>query len=157
MIKVLQLIWVLIKHRLDRLIPTDARPLWITILIFPLRLLPAPSLNAGKDLASALVELGPAFIKVGQLLSTRRDLFPNEVIEGLSTLQDQVPPFEHEVAISLIEASLGQPVGSVFSQVDATPMASASMRRSMARHSKPERPWCSKYSGQISKRLSNRI
>ena len=127
MIKVFQLIWVLVKHRLDRLIPTDARPLWITILIFPLRLLPAPSLNAGKDLASALVELGPAFIKVGQLLSTRRDLFPEEVIEGLSTLQDQVPPFEHEVAISLIEASLGQPVGSVFSQVDATPMASASI------------------------------
>ena len=127
MIKVFQLIWVLVKHRLDRLIPTDARPLWITILIFPLRLLPAPSLNAGKDLASALVELGPAFIKVGQLLSTRRDLFPDEVIEGLSTLQDQVPPFEHEVAISLIEASLGQPVGSVFSQIDATPMASASI------------------------------
>ena len=127
MIKVFQLIWVLVKHRLDRLIPTDARPLWITILIFPLRLLPAPSLNAGKDLASALVELGPAFIKVGQLLSTRRDLFPDEVIEGLCTLQDQVPPFEHEVAISLIEASLGQPVGSVFSQIDATPMASASI------------------------------
>ena len=127
MIKAFQLIWILVKHRLDRLIPTDARPLWLTILIFPLRLLPAPSLNAGKDLASALVELGPAFIKVGQLLSTRRDLFPDEVIEGLSTLQDQVPPFEHEVAISLIEASLGQPVGSVFSQIDATPIASASI------------------------------
>ena len=127
MIKVLQLVWILVKHRLDRLIPPDARPLWLTVLIFPLRLLPAPSLNAGKDLASALVELGPAFIKVGQLLSTRRDLFPDEVIEGLSTLQDQVPSFEHDVAISLIEASLGQPVGSVFSQIDTTPMASASI------------------------------
>ena len=87
--QVFQLIWILVKHRLDRLIPTNARPFLANRLIFPLRLLPAPSLNAGKDLASALVELGPAFIKVGQLLSTR-DLFPDEVIEGLSTLQDQV-------------------------------------------------------------------
>ena len=127
MIKVLQLTWVLIKHRLDRLIPSDERPFSLRVLILPLKLLPAPSPNAGKDLASALVELGPAFIKVGQLLSTRRDLFPNEVIEGLSTLQDQVPPFEHDVALGLIEASLGQPISSVFSQIDAAPMASASI------------------------------
>ena len=127
MIKVLQLIWVLVRHRLDRLIPADARPFWLTILVLPLKLLPAPTSNAGRDLAAALVELGPAFIKVGQLLSTRRDLFPNEVIEGLSTLQDQVPPFEHDVALGLIEASLGQPIQSVFSQIDAAPMASASI------------------------------
>ena len=141
MIKVLQLTWVLIKHRLDRLIPSDERPFSLRVLILPLKLLPAPSPNAGTDLASALVELGPAFIKVGQLLSTRRDLFPNEVIEGLSTLQDQVPPFDHDVALGLIEASLGQPIRPYFHKSMRLRWRRLLSRKSMAPHSKLERPW----------------
>ena len=127
MFSLLQLIWVLLRHRIDRMIPSEHAPAWFRWLAWPLKLIPAPSGEPGADLASALVKLGPAFIKVGQLLSTRRDLLPHDVIEALSTLQDQVPPFNHALAMRHIQQALSEPLDQIFEHIDPAPLASASI------------------------------
>mgnify|MGYP000650459032 FL=1 len=75
----------------------------------------------------ALVDLGPIYVKFGQILSTRRDLLPDDVADELAKLQDRVPPFPGAVARSAIESSLGESVDSVFLRFDETPLASASI------------------------------
>jgi predicted unusual protein kinase regulating ubiquinone biosynthesis (AarF/ABC1/UbiB family) len=74
-----------------------------------------------------LLELGPTFIKVGQLFSTRADLFPTEFVEELSKLQDRVPAFSYEQAVSIIEADLGKPVSEIYKNIDPIPLAAASL------------------------------
>ena len=74
-----------------------------------------------------LEELGPSFIKLGQLMSTRGDLFPPEYIDELSKLQDQVPPVPFEGIRRLIETELGQPLDQLFKSIDETAMAAASV------------------------------
>jgi ubiquinone biosynthesis protein len=78
-------------------------------------------------LRQALEHLGPIFVKLGQVLSTRRDLLPNDIADELAKLQDQVPPFPSEVAVASIERAFGRPVDEIFSQFDRTPIASASI------------------------------
>ncbi len=75
----------------------------------------------------ALEELGPSFIKLGQLLSTRGDLFPPEYIEELSKLQDQVPPVPFEQIQYVIEKELRRPLGDVFEEINQRAMAAASV------------------------------
>jgi ubiquinone biosynthesis protein len=81
----------------------------------------------GERLRLALESLGPLFVKFGQLLSTRRDLLPEDVADELARLQDRVPPFDSVLAMREIERGLGQRISDVFSSFDATPMASASI------------------------------
>ena len=81
----------------------------------------------GKRLAIALIELGPVYIKLGQLVSTRPDVVPPEIALALSRLQDRVPPFPACVAMQIIETGLGKPLSTVFSNIETTPLASASI------------------------------
>lgn len=74
-----------------------------------------------------LEELGPSFIKLGQLMSTRGDVFPPEYIEELTKLQDRVPPVPFEQIQETIERELKQSLSSVFEQIDPTAMAAASV------------------------------
>lgn len=79
------------------------------------------------DLASALEELGPCFIKLGQLLSTRPDLLPAHYISALSRLQQAVKPVPSDKITSIIESELGAPVSELFQSFDCEALATASM------------------------------
>lgn len=74
-----------------------------------------------------LQELGPAFVKLGQLASTRADLLPESVIRELVKLQDQVPPFSSETARGILEQELDTPLEEIFSRFEDTPVAAASI------------------------------
>jgi len=78
-------------------------------------------------LRRALEELGPIFVKFGQVLSTRSDLFPLDIVTELSKLQDRVPPFDSDLAIEMIEASLGAHPDELFARFERVPVASASI------------------------------
>jgi ubiquinone biosynthesis protein len=83
--------------------------------------------DRGRRLREALEALGPIFVKFGQVLSTRRDLLPADIADELAKLQDQVPPFPHELAVDEIEAALGKPVAELFGSFERQPIASASV------------------------------
>jgi predicted unusual protein kinase regulating ubiquinone biosynthesis (AarF/ABC1/UbiB family) len=78
-------------------------------------------------LRESLLDLGPTFIKVGQLFSTRADLFPGEYVEELSKLQDRVPAFRYEQCVEIIEQDFGKSVPELFRSFDPVPLAAASL------------------------------
>jgi len=75
----------------------------------------------------AIEELGPTFIKLGQLLSNRTDILPNELIRELSRLQDEVQPIPQAMVLTAVREELGRPIDEVFSEFDEMPAASASI------------------------------
>ncbi len=120
---------VVTRYRLDTFIDKNQLPSSLAALftIAPWRLFSIPDQSRGARLRQALEELGPIFVKFGQMLSTRRDLLPDDIIDELAKLQDQVPPFPSQQAIDIIEGALGQSVDNLFAQFSAQPMASASV------------------------------
>ena len=110
----LKIIRVVGLFRLDHLLP----PLkWYLKIIFFLNLwrwLPAKSGTRGQRLCDALISLGPVFVKFGQAISTRRDLFPEDIVEPLILLQDKVPPFSSSEAKTYLENLYGKPLDEVF-------------------------------------------
>ena len=80
----------------------------------------------GIRIAKALNELGPSFVKLGQLISTRPDIVGNEIAEDLSLLRDNLPPFSQSEAIKIIESELGNKIGAIF-QNFSKPIAAASI------------------------------
>ena len=122
---------VVIRYRLDDLLFALPLPWWLLAVRFvlPWRWLPRKTseLSRGARFRLALQDLGPIFIKFGQLLSTRRDLLPEDIADELMLLQDRVPPFDPQLAIKLIEEQLGKKISEVFSRFDVEPLASASV------------------------------
>ena len=78
-------------------------------------------------LRAVLEELGPIYVKFGQILSTRRDLLPDDIVEEFSKLQDRVPPFPGAEARRIVERAFGVPITAIFCEFDETPLASASI------------------------------
>ena len=83
--------------------------------------------NRAVWLVNTLIDLGPTFIKIGQSLSTRADLLPLEYIEALGTLQDQVPAFSSQEAMTMIQLELGKPVQIIYKEFESNPLAAASL------------------------------
>lgn len=127
-LRVLRIGRVLVRYRLD-----EASPLarWFAPLVWLRTLTPdaagVAQMARGERLRRALEELGPIFVKFGQILSTRRDLLPQDVADELESLQDRVAPFPGEQARVLIEAELGVPIATHYARFDETPLASASI------------------------------
>jgi ubiquinone biosynthesis protein len=117
------------RYRLDEFIDRDRLPAVprACLALLPWRLHRPPDLGRGERLRLALEELGPVFIKFGQMLSTRRDLLPPDIADELARLQDNVPAFPARQSVALIEQALGKPVTELFAEFDAEPMASASV------------------------------
>ena len=121
------IVFTVLRFGLDELALSGFRQRWVRGLVRVTtfgRRLDAPR---GQRLRMALEHLGPIFVKFGQVLSTRRDLLPEDVADELARLQDRVPPFPAAQARRLVEQAFGRPIEALFSQFDAEPVASASI------------------------------
>ena len=122
---------VIVRYGLEELFlnVTPARSLRHLSLLSPTRWVSGGTraLPRGARIRLALEELGPVFVKLGQMLSTRRDLLPGDIGDELAQLQDRVKPFESVTARAEIAAALGEPVETLFARFDDTPIASASI------------------------------
>ncbi|MBU3017848.1 ubiquinone biosynthesis regulatory protein kinase UbiB [Paraglaciecola agarilytica] len=121
---------VFLQHGLDELIPEKWLPWYAKIGRFGFFWLrnKHKDKSQGTRIRLALQSLGPVFIKFGQMLSTRKDLLSQDIANELAILQDQVAPFDSEVAQQIIRHALGvSDLNEVFSEFDATPLASASI------------------------------
>ena len=125
-------LWGIAAHyRLDTLVPAEELPEKARHALALIRMHPAAwSSKERKNplkLKQALEDMGPLAIKMGQLLSTRRDLMPPEILAQLVLLQDRVKPFGSDVAKTRIEQSLKADINTLFSRFDEQPLAAASI------------------------------
>lgn len=120
---------VLLRYRLDDLLDETPAERWLKLMrpFVPRASAQVASLSRGARLRLALQELGPIFVKFGQILSTRRDLVPPDIADELTHLQDRVAPFDGDVARALVEAELGRSIAEAYETFDTTPLASASI------------------------------
>lgn len=120
---------VLLRYRLDELVDATHlfRPLKFVRPLLGRPVVDVRPLSRGARIRLALNELGPIFVKAGQILSTRRDLVPGDIADELALLQDQVPPFPGDEARAIIERELKQPVDKLYTSFDPVPLASASI------------------------------
>ena len=103
------------------------RPFYFLLWLNPLHWLRDKKMSKGERLRAALEALGPMFVKFGQILSTRGDLISDEIADVLSSLQDDVEPFDSNVAKAIIEKALGAKLESIFAEFSHEPLASASV------------------------------
>ena len=127
LLRIVRIQRVLVKYGLDEIIAAThlLRPLRYFFILAPRRR--DRSAPLGERIRLALEELGPIFVKFGQAISTRRDLLPPDIAVELARLQDQVPPFPSEQAVTILEAAYGRPVDEVFERFDREPLAAASI------------------------------
>ncbi|WP_293644744.1 ubiquinone biosynthesis regulatory protein kinase UbiB [Thiolapillus sp.] len=129
-VRVVHIAWVLAKHGLDEFILAAHlfRPIRFFRFLSPFYWLQKGQRpNYGVRIRRTLEDLGPIYIKFGQILSTRRDLLPDEIAEELVKLQDEVPPFPAEQSRAIVEKALGGEVEDIFASFETQPMASASI------------------------------
>ena len=125
-------LWRIAAHyRLDTLIPADELPAKARPILKLIRANPAAWSSREKrnplKLKQALEDMGPLAIKMGQLLSTRRDLIPPEILSQLTLLQDQVKPFAVDVAKTRISDAFKADLNTLFQRFDEQPLAAASI------------------------------
>ncbi len=127
LLRLLSIQRVLVRHGLDEVITAThfLRPLRFLFYLFPRAKDVSDPL--GKRIRLALQELGPIFVKFGQAVSTRRDLLPTDVADELAMLQDRVPAFPADQAVTILENIYGKSVDDVFSRFDREPFAAASI------------------------------
>lgn len=128
-IRLVHINFVLARHGLDEIILATHlfRPFRFLYYLAPWNWIPRTRGPRGERIRRALEDLGPIYVKFGQILSTRRDLLPDDIAQELARLQDDVPPFPGALARATIEAALDEPIESVFRDFDETPLASASI------------------------------
>ncbi len=121
--------FVLARHGLDEIVLAAHifRPIRFLIYFYPFYWLRRRDAPRGERVRLALEDLGPIFVKLGQMLSTRRDLLPPDIADELAKLQDRVPPFPGREAREVVERTLGKPVGELFQEFSEVPLASASI------------------------------
>ena len=130
-------------YRLDELLPAHRLSKWLRFLLLCLFWVKpkAKQQPIGERLRQALQELGPVWIKFGQMISTRRDVLPKDIADALAKLQDQVDPFDGKIAKQLIEQALEQSIDYYFTNFDEKPLASASIAQvhtAILKHSQAE-------------------
>jgi len=120
---------VLLRHGLDEIILAIPafRPLRVFKLFMPWTWLRRHRRSRGERIRLALEDLGPIFVKFGQILSTRRDLLPGDIAHELARLQDRVPPFPGDQAKAIVAEAYGESLDSTFAAFDDQALASASI------------------------------
>lgn len=130
-VRLMEVVQVFAKHGFAGLLrKAGLHQGWPGTVLRGLRLMEAPEgapETFGERLRAALIELGPTFIKFGQILSTRPDLVTHAIAQDLSLLQDQVPPLPFNPLRAVIQSSLGDSPEALFASFDTTPVASASI------------------------------
>ena len=125
--RLVKILLVALKYGLDEFLLGHERFHWLRPTARAVTFWRDLSAPRAQRLRLALQELGPIFVKFGQMLSTRRDLLPTDIADELAGLQDRVPPFPSEQVIATLLRVYGKPVESVFRTFDRTPVASASV------------------------------
>ena len=125
--RALKIMRVIGVYRLDNLLDKETLPMFLRVIVAPAAFFGNKESNRGTRFREALEELGPIFVKFGQLLSTRPDLIPSDICSELSKLQDDVPPFSSELFKKTVEDALGSKVDVLFKMFDDEPLASASI------------------------------
>ena len=128
LLRLLHINWVLVRNGLDEVVLATHlfRPVRFLRYLAPWHLLTRNTPRAVR-IRKSLEELGPIFVKFGQILSTRKDLLPDDIATELSRLQDRVPPFSGKQARQIIEQASKKPIDEIFATFDETPLASASV------------------------------
>ena len=122
-----KILWVAIRFGLDEFVFAHSSLRWFRPLIRVATFWRRFELSRGARLRRALEDLGPIFVKFGQVLSTRRDLIPLDIADELAKLQDRVPPFPTEQVLATLERVYGKPVDQVFAHFERQAVASASV------------------------------
>ena len=128
-LRIYKILTVFRAYRLDELLPKHRTSTWFKLLLISLFWVrsKAKQQDIGERLRLALQELGPVWIKFGQMVSTRRDVLPKHLADALAKLQDQVAPFDGQIARQIIESALGCSIDHYFIDFDEKPLASASI------------------------------
>jgi ubiquinone biosynthesis protein len=140
-LRLMRINFVLVRHGLDEIVLATHlfRPVRFLIYLSPFYWLRSHEASRGERIRRALEDLGPIFVKFGQMLSTRRDLLPLDIADELAKLQDRVPPFPGVQARTMVERALHAPVTELFDSFDETPLASASIAQVHAARLKDQR------------------
>ena len=128
--RLLKISAILARYRLDEFLAATHlyRPMRVLAVLMPFGSPRAVrDMPRGQRLRLALQEMGPVYVKFGQIISTRRDMVPPDIADELALLQDRVPPFPGAEAQAIVEQVLERPVGELFERFDAEPLASASI------------------------------